>query len=68
VFNQKLQKLIFDKAGLLSTWFQLDAARQMEEVGNLLKWSLADDGRGEIWQFWSKWGKAGRAKDVPTCI
>jgi hypothetical protein len=40
----------------------------MEEVGNLLKWSLADDGRGEIWQFWSKWGKAGRAKDVPTCI
>mmetsp|Transcript_24519 Transcript_24519/g.40026 ORF Transcript_24519/g.40026 Transcript_24519/m.40026 type:complete len:786 (-) Transcript_24519:392-2749(-) len=69
VFNQKLQKLIFDKAGLLSTWFQLDAARQMEEVGNLLKWSLADDGRGEIWQFWSKWGKAGRAKgDVPPRI
>ena len=67
VFNQKLQKLIFDKTGLLSTWFQLDAARQMEEVGNLLKWSLADDGRGEIWQFWSKWGRgeAEAAKSHP---
>eukprot|EP00438_Fugacium_kawagutii_P001740 Skav219921 [mRNA] locus=scaffold2006:164192:166462:- [translate_table: standard] len=65
VFNQKLQHLIFDKAGLLSTWFQLDAARQMEEVGNLLKWSLADDGRGDVWQFWSKWGKgADNGRDV----
>ena len=56
LFNAKLQKLIFDKTGLLSTWCQLDASRQMEEVGNLLKWSLADDGRGEVWRFWKQVG------------
>ena len=56
LFNAKLQKLIFDKAGLLSTWCQLDASRQMEEVGNLLKWSLADDGKGEVWRFWKQVG------------
>ena len=56
LFNAKLQKLIFDKTGLLSTWCQLDASRQMEEVGNLLKWSLADDGKGEVWRFWKQVG------------
>ncbi|CAE7305695.1 mycA [Symbiodinium necroappetens] len=52
LFNQKLQSLIFDKAGLLSCWRQLDAAHRMEEVGSLLKWSFADNGRGIVWQFW----------------
>ncbi|CAE7793281.1 RPS13, partial [Symbiodinium sp. CCMP2456] len=32
-FNQKLQSLIFDEAGLLSGWCQLDTAGRMEEVG-----------------------------------
>ncbi|CAE7868468.1 Cbwd1, partial [Symbiodinium microadriaticum] len=48
LFNQKLQSLIFDKAGLLSCWRQLDAAHRMEEVGSLLKWSFADNGRGIV--------------------
>mmetsp|Transcript_28826 Transcript_28826/g.67887 ORF Transcript_28826/g.67887 Transcript_28826/m.67887 type:complete len:716 (-) Transcript_28826:42-2189(-) len=52
LFNQKLQSLIFDKTGLLSCWRRLDAAHRMEEVGSLLKWSFADNGRGIVWQFW----------------
>ena len=51
-FNQKLQSLIFDEAGLLSSWRQLDTAGRMEEVGSLLKWSLADDGNDIVWQYW----------------
>lgn len=52
MFNQKLQSLIFDEAGLLSSWRQLDTAGRMEEVGTLLKWSLADDGKDIVWQYW----------------
>ena len=53
-FNRKLHKLIFDKAGLLSRWRQLDAAQQMQEVGSLLKWGSADQGKGIVWQYWNK--------------
>ena len=53
-FNQKLRHLIFDQSGLLSTFCQRDSARQMEEVGNLLKWGLADEGEGRVWPLWTR--------------
>ncbi|CAE7301598.1 unnamed protein product, partial [Symbiodinium pilosum] len=52
VFNKKLQQLIFDEHGLLSNWHQLDTLHQMQEIGNLLKWIMADGGLGVVWQYW----------------
>lgn len=52
-FNQALHELIFDpQLGILATWSDLDAARQMEEVGRLLRWGRADAGRGLVWSSW----------------
>lgn len=36
-----------------ANWDALDAARQMEEVGRLLRWGRADAGRGVVWVNWS---------------
>ena len=52
-FNKKLQALIFHEHGLLNNWRQLDTLHQMQEIGSLLKWSMADGGRGVVWQFWA---------------
>ncbi|CAK9067717.1 Hypothetical protein SCF082_LOCUS34225, partial [Durusdinium trenchii] len=52
-FNQALHELIFDpQLGILANWRDLDAARQMEEVGRLLRWGRADAGRGLVWSSW----------------
>ena len=53
-FNETLQKLVLDKSGILSDWHELDAAHQMQETGALLKWAVADQGRGVVWQYWSR--------------
>ena len=56
-FNAKLQELIFDKnAGLLTTWKNVDALQQMEELSHVLKWlklSEAVEGGLMVWQRWS---------------
>jgi len=51
-FNKRLQQLIFDDHGLLSNWHQLDTLHQMHEIGNLLKWIMADGGLGLVWKYW----------------
>ncbi|OLP78005.1 hypothetical protein AK812_SmicGene41869 [Symbiodinium microadriaticum] len=52
VFNKRLQQLIFDDHGLLSNWHQLDTLHQMHEIGNLLKWIMADGGLGLVLKYW----------------
>ncbi|CAJ1443668.1 unnamed protein product [Effrenium voratum] len=52
-FNEALHKLILDpQLGILAQWVDLDAVRQMEEVGRLLRWGKVDQGRGVVWTWW----------------
>jgi len=52
-FNAALQELLFGRQfGLLASWRELDAERQMNQVGRLLRWARADAGSGLVWRCW----------------